>query len=165
MFRRCAGFGAAWVMLAGVTLLTGSCASPIPEPTDPLRPSPPAEWAEAVRPTTSLDIPSRTWVPRPLDTKVGPVPGAAKHSRVIFDSLRGRMVVAGGDVTHPTIGNGNGNSTLWAVDLERENPWELVHDWCSARGELMPGTPDKVVMSHWPRQHCAIIFPGFYLLV
>src|ERR1700737_3197347 len=111
MLRRCAGFRAAWVMLAGVTLLTGSCASPIPESTDPWRPSPTAVSAEAVRPTTSLDIPGRTWVPRPLDTKVGlgPVPGAAKHSRVIFDSLRGRMVVAGGAVTHPTIGNVSGN--------------------------------------------------------
>lgn len=166
MFQRCAGFGAACVMLAGVTLLTGSCASPIPESSDPSRPSPTALSAEAVRPTTSLDIPSRTWVPRPLDTKVGlgPVPGAAKHSRVIFDSLRGRMVVAGGDVTHPTIGNGNGNSTLWAIDLERENPWELVHDWCSARGELMPGTPDTVGWVYASRHDQGVMFPGFYFI-
>ncbi|HWN15454.1 MAG TPA: hypothetical protein VNU02_16435, partial [Candidatus Dormibacteraeota bacterium] len=83
---------------------------------------------------------------------------------MIFDSLRGRMVVAGGDVTHPTIGNGNGNSTLWAIDLERENPWELVHDWCSARGELMPGTPDTVGWVYASRHDQGVMFPGFYFI-
>jgi hypothetical protein len=141
--------------LAGAALLAGSCASPMPGSADSVA---------VPRPVTSLDLPARTWVPRPLDTKVGPVPGGAKHSRVFFDSRRGRMVLAGGDVRHPTIGNGNGNPTIWTVDLERNTPWERIHDWCSERGELMPGTPDTVGWVYASRHDQGVMFPGFYFI-
>lgn len=118
-------------------------------------------------PTTTLDIPARTWVPRPLDpTAPGPITygRGTKHSRVLFDSKRGRMVIAGGDVVHPRIGNGNGNSTVWAIDLEKGNTWELLHDWCAGPGELMPGTPDSVGWVYASRHDQALMLPGFYFL-
>lgn len=152
-------------LLTGTALLAGSCASPVPESGGAANsPVAAAELAEPVRPSTTLELPARTWVPRSLDTKGGPVPGGAKHSRVVFDSLRGRMVLAGGDVRHATIGTGNGNSTIWAVDLERGTPWELVHDWCSGRGELMPGTPDSVGWVYASRHDQGVMFPGFYFI-
>ena len=155
--------GKAYGLLAGAALLAGSCASPVPGAASSASPTTAVE-PQPIRPNTSLEIPSRTWIPRPLDTKVGPVPGGAKHSRVAFDSQRGRMVLAGGDIRHPTIGNGNGNPTVWAVDLEHNTPWELVHDWCSARGELMPGTPDSVGWAYASRHDQGVMFPGFYFI-
>ena len=145
--------------LAAAALLAGSCASPMPGSADSAG-QPPA----AVRPATSLELPSRTWVPRPLDTKVGPVPGGAKHSRGLFDTRRGRMVLAGGDVRQTPNRNGNGNPTIWVVDLERNTPWERIHDWCSERGELMPGTPDTVGWVYASRHDQGVMFPGFYFI-
>jgi hypothetical protein len=117
---------------------------------------------------TTLDVPPRTWVPRPLPQPDGesPIPygRGAKHSRVLFDSKRGRMVLAGGDVLHPNIGNGNGNSTVWAIDLERGNRWERLHDWCAGPGQLMPGTPDSVSWVYASKHDQAVMLPGFYFI-
>jgi hypothetical protein len=145
------------LLLAGGWLV--SCSSGAPE-ADPVAAAPPPL-------TTTLSIPPRVWVHRALPTNAeGPITygRGSKHSRVIFDSKRGRMVIGGGDVLHPRIGNGNGNSTVWAIDLEQGNRWELLHDWCAGPGELMPGTPDSVGWVYASKHDQAVMLPGFYFI-
>lgn len=153
----------AW--LAGLCLAVAggwlaSCSGVGAPETDPsIAPPPPL--------TTTLQIPPRVWVHRPLPTNgEGPITygRGTKHSRIIFDSKRGRMVIAGGDVLHPRVGNGNGNSTVWAIDLEQGNRWELLHDWCAGPGELMPGTPDSVSWVYASKHDQAVMLPGFYFI-
>jgi hypothetical protein len=127
-----------------------------------------AATAPSLRPpVTTLELPARAWVPRRLEPGAqGPIryDVGTKHTRVVFDSKRGRMVLAGGDVAHPGIGNGNGNSTVWAIDLENGTTWTLLHAWCARPGELMPGTPDSVGWVYASRHDQGVMLPGFYFL-
>jgi hypothetical protein len=141
------------------TCLTGCTSAATPE-ADATAAAPPPLM-------TTLALPPRTWVPRPLPTDgTGPIPynRGIKHSRILFDSKRGRLVIAGGDVAHPRIGNGNGNSTVWAIDLEKDSRWELLHDWCAGPGKLMPGTPDSVAWVYASKHDQAVMLPGFYFI-
>jgi hypothetical protein len=154
-----------WLFLLQLPLVvaTGwlaSCSTAGAPETESAAPSPPPL-------ATSLDLPPRVWAHRPLPTNgAGPITygRGSKHSRIIFDSKRGRMVVGGGDVLHPKIGTGNGNSTVWAIDLERGHDWQLLHDWCAGPGEIMPGTPDSVSWVYASKHDQAVMLPGFYFI-
>jgi hypothetical protein len=153
---------AAWVArlcLAVAGAWLASCSTAGAPEVDPIPAVPPL--------TTTLSLPPGVWVHRPLPTSgEGPITyvRGSKHSRVIYDSKRGRLVVGAGDVLHPRIGNGNGNSAVWAIDLEQGNRWELLHDWCAGPGELMPGTPDSVGWVYASKHDQAVMLPGFYFI-
>jgi hypothetical protein len=90
------GPGFAWRLLArifsGVTTVTHAVdQDSIPKP-------PPAAGGK-------LDLPLRTWVSRPLPTGTsgpGPTPNGSKHTRLLYDSRRGRMVLTAGTTSMPT---------------------------------------------------------------
>jgi hypothetical protein len=120
-----------------------------------------------------LDLPLRTWVSRPAPgVGQGPMPeGTGKHARLIFDSKRGRMVLAGGDYmyTEPgidTAENYSGMQMVWQIDLgqgERAT-WGRLKSWCAPRDEVQPGRPDTVVWVYDSKRDQGVMMPGFYFM-
>jgi hypothetical protein len=76
-----------------------------------------------------LDLPLRTWVPRPLPAVGGgamPAGRSGKHARWIFDVKRRRMVIAGGDwLPMRTLSTDpyfyDGPNTVWALGVANWN--------------------------------------------
>jgi hypothetical protein len=109
-----------------------------------------------------LDIPNRTWVSRPLpDGKRAP--GSSKHTRLIYDSRRGRMVLTGGDYSTPPIPH-DGSQMVWAMDLASglAPAWTLIGPWCN--GPVQPGRPDTVTWIYDSKRDRGIVMPGFYFI-
>src|SRR5581483_12181763 len=72
-----------------------------------------------------INIPLKTWSSRPAPAAAAgpyPSPYEGKHSRLLFDSKRGRMVLAGGDYEW-TTGTLDGSQLVWAIDLSQGNTW------------------------------------------
>jgi len=120
-----------------------------------------------------LDLPLRTWVPRRApDIGAGPMPnGTGKHSRLLFDSKRARMVLAGGDYAyvetgHNTENNRSGMQLVWAIDLSKgeQATWTRLKSWCAAAGEIQPGRPDTVVWVYDSTRDQGVMMPGFYFI-
>jgi len=136
--------------------------SPLPVRTaaEPSAPEQDKQRAPAER--VPLDVPERTWVPRPQPV-VGEGPSAShgKHMRLFHDSKRGRMVLTGGDYEY-TRGDGNGNQIVWAIDLARGAKWELLHGWCAPPGGVQPARPDNVTWVYDSKRDQGIIMPAFY---
>ena len=109
-----------------------------------------------------LEVPDRTWVPRP-QSGVGEGPSASrgKHMRLFHDSKRGRMVLTGGDYPY-TRGDGNGLQLVWAIDLAKGAKWELLHGWCAPPGGVQPARPDDVTWVYDSKRDQGIIMPAFY---
>ena len=124
-------------------------------PSDQDKERPPAERAR-------LDVPDRTWVPRPQPV-VGEGPSASKgkHMRIFHDTKRGRMVLTGGDYPY-TRGDGNALQLVWAIDLAKGSKWELLHGWCSPPGGVQPARPDNVTWVYDSRRDQGIIMPAYY---
>lgn len=116
-----------------------------------------------------IDIPLRTWVSRPLPamgTGPYPIPYEGKHSRLLFDSKRSRMVLAGGDYEWDGSlgapeGTLNGSSYVWAIDLSQGNTWTLISPWCNP--PLQPARPDTVGWVYDSKRDRAVMMPGFYM--
>ena len=156
---------------------TASPPSQAPPPSRPSPPSPPppAPSVVAQQPAPSdqdkerpagerarLDVPDRTWVPRPQPV-VGEGPSASKgkHMRIFHDSKRGRMVLTGGDYPY-TRGDGNALQLVWAIDLAKGSKWELLHGWCSPPGGVQPARPDNVTWVYDSKRDQGIIMPAYY---
>ena len=124
-------------------------------PSDQDKERPPAERAR-------LDVPDRTWVPRPQPV-VGEGPSASKgkHMRIFHDTKRGRMVLTGGDSPY-TRGDGNSLQLVWAIDLAKGSKWELLHGWCSPPGGVQPARPDNVTWVYDSKRDQGIIMPAYY---
>jgi len=124
-------------------------------PSDQDKERPPAERAR-------LDVPDRTWVPRPQPV-VGEGPSASKgkHMRIFHDTKRGRMVLTGGDYPY-TRGDGNALQLVWAIDLAKGSKWELLHGWCSPPGGVQPARPDNVTWVYDSKRDQGIIMPAYY---
>jgi len=119
------------------------------------------------RPAEALDIPDRTWVSRPLGTGYGGpglYPYASKHTRLLYDSKRGRMVLTGGDYSKREIDSDNGGHLVWSMDLASgpTPKWTLIGPWCN--GPEQPGRPDTVVWVYDSRRDQGVIMPGFYFI-
>jgi hypothetical protein len=124
---------------------------------------PPAASAAPARP---LALPERTWVSRPLGTGYGGPslrPYGSKHTRLLFDSKRSRMVLTGGDYPNPHISD-DGNQMVWAMDLgSGPNPaWQLIGPWCN--GPEQPGRPDTVLWAYDSKRDRGLVMPGFYFI-
>lgn len=122
--------------------------------------------AGATAPETRLVLPERTWVSRPLGTGYGGPglrPYGSKHTRLLFDSRRGRMVLTGGDYPNPHISD-DGNQMVWAMDLGAgSNPtWQLIGPWCN--GPEQPGRPDTVLWVYDSKRDRGLVMPGFYFI-
>ena len=117
-------------------------------------------------PTSTLTIPERTWVSRPLGTGYGGPglrPYGGKHTRLLYDSKRGRMVLTGGDYANPHISD-DGNQMVWALDLGSgpAPTWRLIGAWCN--GPEQPGRPDTVLWVYDSKRDRGIVMPGFYFI-
>lgn len=115
-------------------------------------------------PGAKLDIPLRTWVSRPLPAGTdgpGPTPNGSKHTRLLHDSRRGRMVLTGGDYFNAHISS-NGSQMVWAIDLASgpTPAWTLIGPWCN--GPVQPGRPDTVGWVYDSKRDRAVILPGYY---
>ena len=115
-------------------------------------------------PGAKLDIPLRTWVSRPLPTgTAGPnsIPYGGKHTRLLYDSRRGRMVLTGGDYFNAHVSD-NGSHLVWAIDLASgpTPAWKLIGPWCN--GPVQPGRPDTVGWAYDSKRDRAVILPGYY---
>jgi len=130
--------------------------------------TPPAAAEEGkARPGETLDLPDRTWVSRPLGTGFGGpglYPYASKHTRLLYDSKRGRMVLTGGDYTKPYIDSDNGGQLVWGIDLASgpTPTWTLLGPWCN--GPEQPGRPDTVGWVYDSTRDQGVILPGFYFI-
>ncbi|HSE06905.1 MAG TPA: hypothetical protein VLK35_22350 [Methylomirabilota bacterium] len=120
----------------------------------------------------ALDLPLRTWVSRPApEPGQGPLPnGTGKHSRLLFDSKRGRMVLSGGDYTYREAGHDinrrSGMHIVWAIDLSKgeQATWTRLTSWCAAPGGVQPGRPDTVVWTYDSTRDQGVMMPGFYFI-
>ena len=105
-------------------------------------------------PLTGLQV--RTWKGFPLT-----VLGQSKHARIVHDSKRGRMVVAGGDGT-----DGSGNSytgqVVHALDLAVSATWTRLHGYCPAAGAVIPPRPDNTTWVYDPKRDQGVIFPAYF---
>jgi hypothetical protein len=122
--------------------------------------------APATAPETRLVLPERTWVSRPLGSGYGGPglrPYGSKHTRLLFDSRRARMVLTGGDYPNPHISD-DGNQMVWAMDLGAgSNPtWQLIGPWCN--GPEQPGRPDTVLWVYDSKRDRGLVMPGFYFI-
>lgn len=138
----------------------GDCIRPMADAGDP-SPAPRTE-----RPVTPLDLPDRTWVSRPLPSGFdgpGLRPYGSKHTRLLYDAKRGRMVLTGGDYPNPYISD-NGSQMVWAMDLASgpAPTWTLIGPWCN--GPEQPGRPDTVVWAYDAKRDQGVIMPGFYFI-
>ena len=155
-------------------LSPASRTSASPPPSDPkpqVAASEPSKSDQEERPTTErakpfenipLEVPDRTWVPRP-QSGIGEGPSASrgKHMRLFHDSKRGRMVLTGGDYPY-TRGDGNALQLVWAIDLAKGAKWELLHGWCSPPGGVQPARPDNVTWVYDSKRDQGIIMPAYY---
>jgi hypothetical protein len=115
-------------------------------------------------PGAKLDIPLRTWISRPLPTGTAgpsPTPYGSKHTRLLYDSRRGRMVLTGGDYFNAHISS-NGSQMVWAIDLASgpAPAWTLIGPWCN--GPVQPGRPDTVGWVYDSIRDRAVILPGYF---
>ncbi len=127
--------------------------------------------AVAQAPRWNLDLPLRTWMPRPAPgVGQGPMPdGDGKHSRMLFDSKRGRMVLAGGDYAYEEPGiqtseRYSGIHLVWSIDLSHGDhaTWKRLTPWCAQPSGVQPGRPDTVVWVYDSRRDQGVMMPGFY---
>jgi hypothetical protein len=114
-------------------------------------------------PGAKLDLPLRTWVSRPLPTGTSgpsPVPNGSKHTRLLYDSRRGRMVLTGGDYVNAYISS-NGSQLVWAIDLASgpAPSWTLIGPWCN--GPVQPGRPDTVGWVYDSKRDQGVLVPGY----
>jgi hypothetical protein len=121
-------------------------------------PAPPA--------ASKLTLPDRTWVSRPLASGFGGPglrPYGGKHTRLLYDSKRGRMVLTGGDYANAHISD-DGSQMVWAMDLASgpAPTWQLIGPWCN--GPEQPGRPDTVVWAYDSKRDRGVIIPGFYFI-
>jgi hypothetical protein len=102
------------------------------------------------------NLADRTWRNFPLS-----VLGQSKHARIIFDSTRGRMVVAGGDGT-----DGSGNSftgqMVHAIDLAVSATWQRLHGFCPAQGGVIPPGADDSTWVYDAKRDQGFIAPAYY---
>jgi hypothetical protein len=122
--------------------------------------------APAAAPGSRLPLPERTWVSRPLGQGYGGPslrPYGSKHTRLLYDSKRGRMVLTGGDYPNPHISD-DGNQMVWALNLG-DGPapsWQLIGPWCN--GPEQPGRPDTVLWVYDSKRDRGLVMPGFYFI-
>ncbi|MEW5979028.1 MAG: Ig-like domain-containing protein [Acidobacteriota bacterium] len=115
-------------------------------------------------PSGGLDLPLRTWVgiaAPALDQGPYSKPYEGKHARLLFDSARGRMVLAGGDY-YGSVANGAGSNEVWTIDLARGSSWTKLAGWCGPSGSTQPAVPDNVGWAYDSLRDRGIIFPGYY---
>ncbi len=133
--------------------------------------APAAGPAPSPAPIERVALAARTWVPRPAPAiGKGPMPGGTgKHSRLLFDSRRNRMVLAGGDYMYAEPGmdtrdNFEGMQMVWAIDLSQgaNASWVRLKPWCVAPGEIQPARPDTVVWVYDSNRDQGVMLPGFY---
>lgn len=75
---------------------------------------------------------------RPLPTgtsEPSPIPNGSKHTRLLYDSRRERMVLTGGNYIDAYISS-NGSQLVWTIDLASGLPlsWTLIGPWCHGLG-------------------------------
>jgi hypothetical protein len=122
--------------------------------------------ASGAAPSGGLTLPERTWVSRPLASGFGGPglrPYGSKHTRLLYDSRRGRMVLTGGDYPNAHISD-NGSHLVWALDLGAgpAPAWELIGPWCN--GPEQPGRPDTVLWVYDSKRDRGLVMPGFYFI-
>jgi hypothetical protein len=113
--------------------------------------------------SNKLDLPLRTWVSRPLPAGTSgpsPIPNGSKHTRMLYDSRRGRMVLTGGDYVNAHISS-NGSQLVWAIDLASgpAPSWTLIGPWCN--GPVQPGRPDTVGWVYDSKRDQGVLVPGY----
>lgn len=100
----------------------------------------------------------RTWTALPA----GPVPFLrSKHTRLIHDSKRGRMVLAGGDGTGPE-GDSYTGQNVFAIDLAQSGVWTKLHGFCASPGGVQPNRPDNVTWAYDPKRDQGVMMPAYY---
>lgn len=123
--------------------------------------------------TWALDLPLRTWVSREAPAVgAGPLAnGSGKHSRLLFDSKRNRMVLTGGDYSYAengweNEGDRSGIHIVWAIDLSKgeEATWTRLTSWCAQPGGIQPGRPDTVVWAYDSMRDQGVMMGGFYFI-
>src|SRR5574337_893553 len=126
--------------------------TPVPPPTPIVTPG-------------GLTLLPRTWVPQPLPAiGQGPMPTQGKHARLLYDSLRKRMVLAGGDWTTAANPNDqNGQSETWSIDLASLSAgWTKEYPYCGPAGDSQPARPDEVTWVYDSVRDLYWMMPGYF---
>jgi len=113
--------------------------------------------SQSVGATPLAGLQPRTWTPIPA----GPMGYTSKHTRLIHDSRRGRMVLAGGDGTGPE-GDSYTGQNVFAIDLAQSATWMTLHGFCAPPGGVQPSRPDNVTWVYDPKRDQAVVMPAYY---
>ncbi len=131
-----------------------------------LAPTPtPAPSATPIVTPGGLTLPPQTWVPQPLPAiGQGPMPTQGKHARLLFDSRRKRMVLAGGDwYTAANLSDPNGQSETWSIDLASLSAgWTKEYPYCGPAGDSQPARPDEVTWVYDSVRDLYWMMPGYF---
>jgi hypothetical protein len=89
-----------------------------------------------------------------------------KHCRLLFDSKRNKMVLAGGDYENTYIDYQDGMPMIWSIDLSQTTPsaanWTGNTLWCQPSGGVQPARPDTVGWVYDSKRDKGVMTPGFY---
>ena len=119
----------------------------------------PAPNAPIAAPTTggpAVNLPAKTWAHLPYG-----ILGQSKHARLLHDSKRKTMVVAGGDGTDGSGGSFTGQY-VYSINLAVTNVWTLMHGACPAPGGVMPARPDNTTWVYDSKRDRGTIMPAYY---
>lgn len=116
----------------------------------------------------AINIPTRTWVPIPapqFDQGPYPTPEGGKHSRLLYDSLRQRMVLTGGDYNSTfSQDTSTAGPVIWALNLNLypNTTWTKVKPYCVPNGEVVPNAIDNVGWTYDSNRDRYIVAGGFF---
>jgi hypothetical protein len=99
----------------------------------------------------------RTWKGIPA----GPMGWTHKHTRLIHDSKRGLMVLAGGDGTGPE-GDSFTGQNVFSINLALSATWTKLHGYCPPAGGQMPARPDDMTWGYDPKRDVGVAMPAYY---
>jgi hypothetical protein len=119
-----------------------------------------------------VSLSNRTWTHRtyaPWGSSAG-YGGQSKHTRLLYDSKRYKVVLAGGDI-YLSPAAGDGSNYVFSIDLasSADPKWALpvgwsAGSWCPSGGTIIPGVPDNVGWAYDSKRDKFIMTPGFYFV-
>lgn len=108
-------------------------------------------------PDSKLDIPSNTWVARPLPGW-GKAP-AGKDFRIAFNPLDRQLYMGFGDWAGPGAMD-SGRQELFSYHVGRDE-WTMVQPYCLGEGHIQPSGPDELGWVFDSRRNIFWMIPGF----